>query len=203
MTFTFVKTHNIIAYLSKLDASEWCNQIIDILYESSIKYALTVNPNIYVSCIKQFWTSVIVKKVNDIMRLQALVDKKKVVITEATLRDALRLDDAEGIEWCRGWNRWFFNSSRNFIIRALTSPSATTPTTGIPSSCTSSASSLTCCSTIIPSKSGVSTLENPLPTLFMLANTLWVKAGEEYFVMTADAIDELNSFHDVRLALIH
>nr|GEX49845.1 hypothetical protein [Tanacetum cinerariifolium] len=33
--------------------------------------------------------------VNDVMRLQALVDKKKVVITEATIRDALRLDDAE------------------------------------------------------------------------------------------------------------
>nr|GEV45668.1 ribonuclease H-like domain-containing protein [Tanacetum cinerariifolium] len=30
--------------------------------------------------------------------LQALVDKKKVVVTEATMRDALRLDDAEGVE---------------------------------------------------------------------------------------------------------
>nr|GEU47195.1 putative ribonuclease H-like domain-containing protein [Tanacetum cinerariifolium] len=30
--------------------------------------------------------------------LQALVDKKKVVITEATIRDALRLDDAEGVD---------------------------------------------------------------------------------------------------------
>nr|GEV39208.1 hypothetical protein [Tanacetum cinerariifolium] len=37
-------------------------------------------------------------EVNDVTRLQALVDKKKVVFTEATLRDALRLDDAEGIE---------------------------------------------------------------------------------------------------------
>nr|GEU92563.1 hypothetical protein [Tanacetum cinerariifolium] len=36
--------------------------------------------------------------VNDVMRLQALVDKKKVVIMEATLREALYLDDAEGIE---------------------------------------------------------------------------------------------------------
>nr|GEW80372.1 hypothetical protein [Tanacetum cinerariifolium] len=33
---------------------------------------------------------------NDVTMLQALVDKKKVVITEATIRDALRLDDAEG-----------------------------------------------------------------------------------------------------------
>nr|GEU97260.1 hypothetical protein [Tanacetum cinerariifolium] len=35
---------------------------------------------------------------HDVMRLQALVDKKKVIITKATIRDALHLDDAEGIE---------------------------------------------------------------------------------------------------------
>nr|GEY67232.1 hypothetical protein [Tanacetum cinerariifolium] len=36
--------------------------------------------------------------VNDVTRLQALVDKKKVVITEATIRDALRLNDVESID---------------------------------------------------------------------------------------------------------
>nr|GEV91681.1 ribonuclease H-like domain-containing protein [Tanacetum cinerariifolium] len=44
------------------------------------------------------WTTVAVKKVNDVIRLQALVDKKKVVVMEATIREALRLDDAEGVE---------------------------------------------------------------------------------------------------------
>nr|GEW40795.1 hypothetical protein [Tanacetum cinerariifolium] len=34
-------------------------------------------------------------QVNDVTRLQALVDKKNVVVTEATFREALRLDDAE------------------------------------------------------------------------------------------------------------
>nr|GFB56702.1 hypothetical protein [Tanacetum cinerariifolium] len=87
-----------IAYLTKSDASEGFNQIIDFLNGILIKYALTVNPNIYVPCIKHFWTSVTVKKVNDVMRLQALVDKKKVIVFEATIREALRLDDAEGIE---------------------------------------------------------------------------------------------------------
>nr|GEU46258.1 hypothetical protein [Tanacetum cinerariifolium] len=96
MTLTFAETHNMIAYLIKSNASEGCNQIIDFLNGSSIKYALTVNLNIYVSCIKQFWTSVAVKKVNDVMRLQALVDKKKIIITESSIRDALRLDDEEG-----------------------------------------------------------------------------------------------------------
>nr|GEV05961.1 hypothetical protein [Tanacetum cinerariifolium] len=36
--------------------------------------------------------------VNDVLRLQALVDKKKMIITEATIRDALRLDDVESID---------------------------------------------------------------------------------------------------------
>nr|GEX74201.1 hypothetical protein [Tanacetum cinerariifolium] len=71
------------------------NQLLDY---SSIKYALTVNPNIYVSCIKQFWATVAVKKVNDVTRLQALVDKKQVVITEAMIRDALHLDGVQGVE---------------------------------------------------------------------------------------------------------
>nr|GEV87358.1 ribonuclease H-like domain-containing protein [Tanacetum cinerariifolium] len=39
-----------------------------------------------------------VKPVNDVTSLQALVDKKKVVVTEATIREALRLDDVEGVD---------------------------------------------------------------------------------------------------------
>nr|GEW82703.1 copia protein [Tanacetum cinerariifolium] len=78
--------------------SEGFNQIIDFLNGSYIKHALTINPHIYVSCIKQFSNNVVVKQSNDVTRLQALVDKKKVVITEATIRDALRLDDAEGVD---------------------------------------------------------------------------------------------------------
>nr|GEU30263.1 putative ribonuclease H-like domain-containing protein [Tanacetum cinerariifolium] len=35
---------------------------------------------------------------NDVTRLQALVDRKKVVILEAAIRDVLRLDDAEGVD---------------------------------------------------------------------------------------------------------
>nr|GEY95064.1 hypothetical protein [Tanacetum cinerariifolium] len=98
MALTFSDTYNMIAYLTKSDASEGFDQIIDFLITSSTKYALTVNPNIYVSCIKQFCSSVSVKKVNDVTRLQALVDRKKVIITEAIIRDAIQLDDAESID---------------------------------------------------------------------------------------------------------
>nr|GEU42242.1 reverse transcriptase domain-containing protein [Tanacetum cinerariifolium] len=55
-----------------------------------------ISPTIYTSCIKQFWTSAKLKIVNDDVRIQALVDGKKVVVNEASVRRDLRLDDAEG-----------------------------------------------------------------------------------------------------------
>nr|GEZ18394.1 hypothetical protein [Tanacetum cinerariifolium] len=78
-----------VTYLSKSDASEGFNQIIDFLNGSYIKYALTINPDIYMSCIKQFWNIVVIKQDNDVTRLQALDDKKKVVVTEAAIRDPM------------------------------------------------------------------------------------------------------------------
>nr|GEV24269.1 hypothetical protein [Tanacetum cinerariifolium] len=116
MALTFADTHNVIAYLTKSDASEGFDQIINFLNRSSIKYALTVNPNIYVSCIQQSWTSVLVKNVNDVTRLQALVDKKKVIITEATIRDALRLNDVKSID-CLPNEKIFTELSRMETLR--------------------------------------------------------------------------------------
>nr|GEZ85145.1 hypothetical protein [Tanacetum cinerariifolium] len=86
-----------VAILTKSDASEGFDQILEFLNGSYIQYALTMNPHIYVSCIKQFWKTVTVKQSADVTRLQALVDKKKVLISKAVIRDVLRLDDAEGV----------------------------------------------------------------------------------------------------------
>nr|GEZ94732.1 putative ribonuclease H-like domain-containing protein [Tanacetum cinerariifolium] len=107
---------------SAVDASEGFDQIIDFLNASSIKFALTVNPNIYVSCIKQFWSSISVKKVNDVMRLQALIDSKKVIITESTVQEALRLDDAESID-CLPNEEIFIELSRMGLMRNVDSSS--------------------------------------------------------------------------------
>nr|GEY03130.1 hypothetical protein [Tanacetum cinerariifolium] len=60
-----------VAYLNKSDASEGFNQVIDFLNG---------------------------RQSNDVTKLQALVDRKKVVITEAVIRDVLRLDDADGVD---------------------------------------------------------------------------------------------------------
>nr|GEY42407.1 ribonuclease H-like domain-containing protein [Tanacetum cinerariifolium] len=69
------------------------------VYITEVKYALTTSPTIYTLCIKQFWTSAKVKTINDEVRIQALVDGKRVNIKESSIRRTLRLDDAEGASY--------------------------------------------------------------------------------------------------------
>ncbi|GKA90751.1 hypothetical protein Tco_0812621 [Tanacetum coccineum] len=97
-TLKFADSHNMVAFLTKSTKCERFEQIVDFLDASSIRYALTVNPTIYISCIKQFWATVKIKTVNRGVQLQALVDGKKIIITEATVRRDLQLEDAEGID---------------------------------------------------------------------------------------------------------
>nr|GFC19063.1 hypothetical protein [Tanacetum cinerariifolium] len=82
MSSLFADTHNMVAILTKSDAAKGFEQIIDFLIGSYIHYSLTVNPHIYVSCIKQFWNIASIKRSDDVTRLQTLVDRKKIVISE-------------------------------------------------------------------------------------------------------------------------
>ncbi|GJS70836.1 putative ribonuclease H-like domain-containing protein [Tanacetum coccineum] len=63
---------------------------------NAARYALTVNPTIYTSCIQQFWATVKVKTGE--VQLQALVDGKKIITTESSITRDLQLEDAEGID---------------------------------------------------------------------------------------------------------
>ncbi|GJU10651.1 hypothetical protein Tco_1133047 [Tanacetum coccineum] len=56
-TLTFTDTHNMIALLEKTAESDGFHEIIDFLNGNQIRYALTVNPIIYTSCIQQFWAT--------------------------------------------------------------------------------------------------------------------------------------------------
>ncbi|GKD40430.1 hypothetical protein Tco_1260637, partial [Tanacetum coccineum] len=94
----FADSHSMVAFLAKPTESDGFEQILDFLNANPIKYALTVNPIIYTSCIEQFWATTRVKSVNGEVQLQALVDGKKVIITETSVRIDLQLEDAEGIE---------------------------------------------------------------------------------------------------------
>ncbi|GJT93644.1 hypothetical protein Tco_1082489 [Tanacetum coccineum] len=92
------ETHNLVAFLEKPEESDGFEGIIDFLNASSIRYALTVNPTIYTSCIKQFWATAKAKTVNGEMQIQALVDGKNVIVTDMSVRRALQFKDTEGTE---------------------------------------------------------------------------------------------------------
>ncbi|GKE74894.1 hypothetical protein Tco_1536935, partial [Tanacetum coccineum] len=63
-TLTFADTHNMVAFLEKPAESVGFHEINDFQNANQIRYALTVNPTIYTSCIKQFWATAKVKTVN-------------------------------------------------------------------------------------------------------------------------------------------
>nr|GEV43973.1 hypothetical protein [Tanacetum cinerariifolium] len=71
------------------------DQLTQILHLAGV-YALMVSPTLYNPCIKQFWTTLKIKTVNDDVLVQALIDGKKVVIIEASIRHDLKLNGAEG-----------------------------------------------------------------------------------------------------------
>nr|GEZ11475.1 hypothetical protein [Tanacetum cinerariifolium] len=73
--------------------SKW-NEVIETIVTSILRagYRTTQQMVLNSPCL------IHIRMSNDVTRLQDLVDKKKVVITEATIRDALCLDDAEGVD---------------------------------------------------------------------------------------------------------
>ncbi|GKA10380.1 hypothetical protein Tco_0689813 [Tanacetum coccineum] len=97
-TLKFANTHNMATFLPKPTESDGFEQIVDFLNAHPIKYALTVNPTIYTSCIEQFWSTIKVKTINGESQLHALVDGKKIIITESSVRRDLQLADENGID---------------------------------------------------------------------------------------------------------
>ncbi|GJY01112.1 hypothetical protein Tco_0359264 [Tanacetum coccineum] len=97
-TLAFAETHNLVAYLEKPSESAGFEQIVDFLNAHPIRYALTVDPTIYVSCIKQFCNFAVSKTVNEEVQIHATVDGKKIVITESFVRRTLHLVDDGGVD---------------------------------------------------------------------------------------------------------
>ena len=102
---TFADEHNQVAYLQKSNEKSGpvFHQIVDFLNTTHIRYTLTINPTIYISQIKQFWTSAqsITIETRDthetVDALRATVDGVTIDVTEASLRRILQLDDLNGI----------------------------------------------------------------------------------------------------------
>ncbi|GJX08924.1 hypothetical protein Tco_0198783 [Tanacetum coccineum] len=90
--------HNQVGFLRKPDESAGFAEIVDFLRGSNLRYALTTNPTIYDSLVKQFWQTATTKTIADgTLELHATIDTTGYTITEASIRDKLHLADASGI----------------------------------------------------------------------------------------------------------
>ncbi|GJY03899.1 hypothetical protein Tco_0369839 [Tanacetum coccineum] len=87
-----------VAFLKKPEGSEGFHQIVDFLNSTHIKYALTENPTIYVSLIHQFWqTAFASTSENGEMEITATIDGRVKIVTEASIRRHLKIEDSDGI----------------------------------------------------------------------------------------------------------
>ncbi|GKB94198.1 hypothetical protein Tco_0980335 [Tanacetum coccineum] len=94
----FCDTHNMVAYLKKIEGSEGFHQIVDFLNSSHIRYALTENPTIYVSLIQQFWNTATARTLdNEEMEITATIDGKVKIVFEASIMRHLKLEDSKSI----------------------------------------------------------------------------------------------------------
>nr|GEW23481.1 hypothetical protein [Tanacetum cinerariifolium] len=71
----FCDYHNIIAILEKSEHNVDFHQLVDFVEASHIRYALAINPTVYVSHIRQFWSTVRIKTTNEGTKILATVDE--------------------------------------------------------------------------------------------------------------------------------
>nr|GFA65136.1 retrovirus-related Pol polyprotein from transposon TNT 1-94 [Tanacetum cinerariifolium] len=88
-----------VAILEKTEHNTDFHQIVDFLEASHIRYALTISPVVYVSHIRQFWSTARIETTNQETKILTTVDGKPRTIFESSLRRHLKLNDEEGISY--------------------------------------------------------------------------------------------------------
>nr|GFA96318.1 putative ribonuclease H-like domain-containing protein [Tanacetum cinerariifolium] len=86
--------HNKVGYLLKPTGSDDYHQIIDFLRASHIRYALTHNPIIFDSLVKQFWSMATLRSPElGPLTIKTTIDETPYTITEDLVRSQLQLAD--------------------------------------------------------------------------------------------------------------
>ncbi|GJS13846.1 hypothetical protein Tco_0408318 [Tanacetum coccineum] len=90
--------HNQVGFLRKPNESAGFAEIVDFLRGSYLRYALTHNPTIYDSLVKQFWqTATAITLADRTLEIKATIDSVEYSITKASIRSKLQLADASCI----------------------------------------------------------------------------------------------------------
>ncbi|KAJ9541256.1 hypothetical protein OSB04_027762 [Centaurea solstitialis] len=92
----FVTDHNKVGYLEKDQFSSGFKNIVDFLASSYIAHAVTVNPTIYVTHMKDFWRNAAFHQENDVQSIHTTICGRSLIITPSVIRQHLILNDASG-----------------------------------------------------------------------------------------------------------
>ncbi|GJR38905.1 putative ribonuclease H-like domain-containing protein [Tanacetum coccineum] len=96
--WTWRSNGNIVDHVSKDSGSYICKHFNYVDPTGRLKYALTHNPTINDSLVKQFWQTITVRTLaNGNQQIIASIDNKEYIVTEASIRSKLQLADATGI----------------------------------------------------------------------------------------------------------
>nr|GFB98104.1 hypothetical protein [Tanacetum cinerariifolium] len=93
----FCDYHNMIAILEKYKHNQYFHQIVDFIEASHIRYALTFNPTVYVSYIRQFWSTARIEATEEGTKIIATLDGNLRIVSESSIRRNLKLNEEAGI----------------------------------------------------------------------------------------------------------
>nr|GEV39698.1 hypothetical protein [Tanacetum cinerariifolium] len=93
----FCDYHNMVTILKKYEHNVDFHHIVDFVEASHFRYALTINPTVYVSHIRQFWSTARIETTDEGTKILATVDGKPRTIFESSIRRNLKLKDEVGI----------------------------------------------------------------------------------------------------------
>nr|GFB05568.1 hypothetical protein [Tanacetum cinerariifolium] len=86
-----------VAILEKGEHNSDFHPMVDFLEASPLRYALTVKPTVYVSHIRQFWSTARINTTEEGTKILATVDGIVRSLSESSLRHNLKLRDEDGI----------------------------------------------------------------------------------------------------------
>nr|GEV74428.1 hypothetical protein [Tanacetum cinerariifolium] len=92
-----VKGNHIIYTIFKYEHNVDFHKIVDFVEASHLRYALTINPTVYVSHIRQFWSTARIEITDEGTKILATVDGKPRTISESSIRRNIKLKAEAGI----------------------------------------------------------------------------------------------------------
>nr|GEW31395.1 hypothetical protein [Tanacetum cinerariifolium] len=88
-----------VAILEKSEHNADFHPMVDFIEASSLRYALTVKPTVYVSHIQQFWSTARIETTDEGTYILSTMDDIHKTVSESSLRRNLKLQDKEGIRF--------------------------------------------------------------------------------------------------------